>query len=324
MKAKIVFALATVAMMSACSGSKDAGSSAAAGDTAAKSGKTSYRFVVVPKVVHPWFDKVNDGAKQAAADIEKLTGAKVDIQYSAPQKADVVAQNQILESAISTHPDGIVIDLLDAKANRAVLEEAISQKISVVVFDSVAPEGMHLTSIGSDFCAQANIAAERLVKLLDGQGEVAIMMGVPTAPNHSIRAECHKKTFEKYPGIKVVATGVDNDNIETAQKQASAIMQAHPNLKGWVASDAAGPVGIGQAIKESGKAGTVKMVGLDNLKEVLGLIKDGTADSSSSSRPEMQGYWSIISAWQQANGAPAPDHIDTGNVMITKDNLTSY
>lgn len=323
MKAKIVFALAAVAALSACSGSKDAGNGAGS-DAAARSGKTSYRFVVVPKVVHPWFDKVNDGAKQAAADIQKLTGAKVDIQYSAPQKADVVEQNQILESAIATHPDGIVIDLLDAKANRAVLEEAISQKIPVVVFDSIAPEGMKLTSIGSDFCAQANIAAERLVKMLDGQGEVAIMMGVPTAPNHAMRAECHKKTFEKYPGIKVVATGVDNDNIETAQKQASAIMQAHPNLKGWVASDAAGPVGIGQAIKESGKAGQVKMVGIDNLAEVIGLIKDGTADSSSSSRPEMQGYWSIVSAWQQVNGAPAPDHIDTGNVMITKDNLTSY
>src|SRR3954464_14981586 len=124
MKSKIVFALAAATFLSACSGTKDAGSSAAAGDTGAKTGKTSYRFVIVPKVVHPWFDKVNNGAKQAAADIEKLTGAKVEIQYSAPQKADVVEQNQILESAIATHPDGIVMDLLDAKANRAVLEEA--------------------------------------------------------------------------------------------------------------------------------------------------------------------------------------------------------
>ena len=26
-----------------------------------------YRFVIVPKVVHPWFDLVHDGAKDAAA-----------------------------------------------------------------------------------------------------------------------------------------------------------------------------------------------------------------------------------------------------------------
>ena len=81
--------------------------------------------------------------------------------------------------------------------------------------------------------------------------------------------------------------------------------------------------GIPPAIT-SAKTGQTRMVGIDNLAEVIGLIKDGTADSSSSSRPEMQGYWSIMSAFHQVNGGPAPDHIDTGNVMITKDNLTSY
>ena len=28
--------------------------------------KDSYRFLIVPKVVHPWFDKVNEGALMAA------------------------------------------------------------------------------------------------------------------------------------------------------------------------------------------------------------------------------------------------------------------
>ena len=131
----------------------------------------------------------------------------------------------------------------------------MEQGIKVSVFDSVPPEGMALTAIGNDFCEQAEIASERLVKLLNEEGEVAIMMGVPSAPNHAIRAECHKKVFEKYPKIKLVATGIDNDDIETAQKQAAAIMQANPNLKGWVACDAAGPIGVAQAITEAGKAG---------------------------------------------------------------------
>src|SRR5690606_20663188 len=141
------------------------------------------------------------------------------------------------------------------------LEEAISQEIPVTIFDSVPPEGMELTSIGNDFCEQAKIAARRLVELLGEEGDVAIMMGVPSAPNHAIRAECHQEVFDEYPGINVVATGIDNDDIETAQKQAAAIMQAHPNLKGWVACDAAGPIGIGQAIQEAGKVGEVLLVG---------------------------------------------------------------
>ncbi len=283
--------------------------------------KDSYRFVIIPKVVQPWFDKVNNGAKQAAAVIKAQTGSDVQIIYSAPQQADVVIQNQILESSIATRPDGIAIDLLDEKGNRASLEEAVGQGIPVTIFDSVAPADMNLTSIGNDFCEQAQIASRRLVELLKGKGEVAIMMGVPSAPNHAIRADCHQKTFAQYPGIKVVATGIDNDDIETAQKQAAAIMQAHPNLKGWVASDASGPVGIGQAIKEANKTHQVLLVGLDDLTEMLQLIRDGVADSSSSTKPEMQGYWAVMSMWQKALGIPTPKYIDTGIAVITKDNV---
>jgi len=279
------------------------------------------RFVLVPKVVHPWFDAVNNGAEEAAKMLTEATGREVVVEYRAPQKADVIEQNDIISRAIATQPDGIMIDLLDGKGNRVVLEDAADQGIPVTVFDSVPPEGMALTSVGADFCEQANIASERLVKLLGGKGEVAIMMGVPTAPNHAIRADCHQKTFAKYPDIKVVATGIDNDSIETAQKQAAAIMQANPNLRGWVACDAAGPIGIGQAIKEAGKTGDVIAVGLDNLPDLLAMIKEGVVESSSSSMPEMQGYWSVIATWQMSMGKMTPKYIDTGIAVITKDTL---
>lgn len=292
-----------------------------AADAPGTAKKDSYRFLIVPKVVHPWFDKVNDGAQMAAAALKAQTGANIEIVYSAPQTADVVQQVQIVESAISTRPDGIAIDLLDPSGNRASLEAAQQQGIPLAIFDSIPPEGMAIPYIGSDFCEQAKIASRRLVEALGGEGEVAIMMGVPTAPNHAIRADCHRQVFAEHPGIKVVAEGIDNDSIETAQQQAAAIMQANPNLKGWVASDASGPVGIGQAIVEAGKQGKVTLVGLDNLPEMLDMIRNGIADSSSASQPELQGYWSVMLLWAQATGAPVPQYLDTGNAFLTKETL---
>ena len=217
----------------------------------------NYRFVVVPKVVHPWFDLVNEGAQAAAAALEAQTGSDIEIIYSAPTSADVVQQNQIIESAIATSPDGLAVDLLDPAANRAPLEDAEAREIPLVIFDSIPPEGKQITYIGSDICEQAKIAARRLVEILDGEGKVAIMQGVPTAPNHAIRAECHREVFAEHDGIEVVAEGIDMDDIQQAQSQAAAIMQANPDLDGWVASNAAGPVGIGQAIIEAGKTGEV-------------------------------------------------------------------
>ena len=129
--------------------------------------KAEYKFVIVPKVVHPWFDQVNEGAKKAAKMIEDQTGSKVNVDYRAPQSADVVVQNEILERSIATKPDGIAIDLLDAEGNRAVIEDALNRKIQVVVFDSEPPSGLALTSVGGDLAAQARVAGERLVELLN-------------------------------------------------------------------------------------------------------------------------------------------------------------
>ncbi|WLS05979.1 substrate-binding domain-containing protein [Shinella oryzae] len=310
-----------IAILLACATALALPFNATAQDAEGTTKKDAYRFVVVPKVVHPWFDKVNEGAQAAAAAIKAQTGSDVEVIYSAPQAADVVQQNQIIDSALATQPDGLALDLLDPSGNRASLEEAQNQKIPLVIFDSVPPEGMAIPYIGSDFCEQAKIAARRLVEVLGGEGEVAIMQGVPTAPNHSIRAECHRQVFAEHPGIKVVAEGIDNDSIETAQQQAAAIMQANPNLKGWVASDAAGPIGIGQAIVEAGKQGKVTLVGLDNLPEMLDMIRDGVADSSSASQPELQGYWSVMLLWAQATGAKVPGYLDTGNAFLTKENV---
>lgn len=284
----------------------------------------NYRFVIVPKVVHPWFDLVHKGALEQARLLEQLTGDRIQIDYRAPSSADVVMQNNILEQAAATRASGIAIDPLDIDGNRAVIESVMRAGVPVIFFDAKAPDDLGVTSVGNDFAEQATIACERLVEILGGQGKVAIMHGVPTAPNHVERYEAHKACLAKYPGIQIVAEGIDNDDIETAQRQAAAIMAAHPDLDGFLAVNAAGPIGIGLAIKEAGKVGRVHHVGLDNLDQLFDLIEEGVVDSSSSTKPEMQGAWAVLALYMQAKGQPLPKWIDTGIAVITRDNLDQY
>jgi ribose transport system substrate-binding protein len=274
------------------------------------------RFVVIPKVTHPWFEAVRGGADAAARMIQEQTSRKVVIDYRPPAKADPDLQVAILQAAIRSKPSGITIDLLDATRLKPSLEMAEREGIPITVFDSEPPAGLTIPSIGADFCEQAQITATRLAKLISGQGEVAIMRGVPTAPNHSIRAECQRKLFATYPGIKVVASPADYDNVETAKQQAMATMKMHPQLKGWVVTDAGGAIGVGSAIQAMGKQGSVQVVGLDDLPELLELIKNGVVDSTAASKPRSQGYWSVLTLWQQGVGAPPIQRIDTGIAVL--------
>ena len=274
------------------------------------------RFVLVPKVGHPWFEEVRQGALAAGRMITAETGRPVRVDYQPPAQASIEQQQLVLSRAIASKPDGIFIDLLDSSRLTPLLRQARAEGIRLAVFDSEAPSDLPIISVGNDYCQQATLASERLVKLLGGQGEVAIMQGVPTAPNHAIRFRCHQEVLRRYPGIKVVATPMDQDDIATAERQALVTMKAHPGLRGWVASDASGPIGIGRAIRSLGDQRRVQAVGLDDLPELVALIRGGVVQSSVATKPKAQGYWAVLALWQQQLGAPLIERIDTGITVV--------
>ena len=278
--------------------------------------RPALHVVMVPKVSHPWFEEVRQGALAAGRMITAETGRPVRVEVELPAEATIEQQQRVLRRAIASKPAGIFIYLLDSSRLTPLLREARAAGIQLVVFDSEAPAGLLITSVGNDYCKQAQIASERLVKLLGGRGEVAIMQGVPTAPNHAIRFRCHQEVFRRFPGIQVVATPSDQDSIATAEREALATMKAHPNLRGWVASDASGPIGIGRAIASLGAQGRVQAVGIDDLPELVGQIRSGVMNSSVATKPRAQGYWSILSLWQQTLAAPPIERIDTGITVV--------
>lgn len=280
-------------------------------------------FVIVPKCVHPWFDEVNKGAKLQAEILSKQLGVKVTIDYRAPATADVAEQNTVLEQAAATRPDGIALDPLDYEGNKAVIEEIQKQGIPVVLFDAPAPTNSNLTSVGNDFSEQAGIAADKLAELIGEEGKVAVMQGVPTAPNHAERYQAHLDALAKYPNIEVIEGGIDNDSVEEAQSQASAILAANPDLKGYLNCDACA-TGIAAAVEEGGKTDQVTIVSMDNLIEILKYVQSGTITATSSTIPQMQGSMSVLMLWQASIGMEIPKVVDTGIAYIDSENVDMW
>ena len=281
------------------------------------------RFVIVPKIAHPWFDEVHRGAQAEAGVLSRELGVEIVIDYRPPSVCDVVEQNAILEKIAKSQPSGIAVDPVDAVGHMTAINHIRDQGILVILFDSPSPDPS-ITSVGNDFAQQGIIAAERLVKLIGGAGKVAVMQGYPTAPNHKARYEAQLAVLRKHPNIRVVDGGIDNDDIETARQQASAVLESHPDLSGYLCCDASGPIGIASAIKEAGKAGKVKVVSMDGIKPILEAIKEGVIESSSATIPKMQGAMSVLMLWQASLGLQLPKAIDTGIDVITQENVDRY
>lgn len=252
MKKKILAVLLSAAMVAAMAMGCSSGGGTSAKADGEKAGKAEdMTFVVVPKCVHAWFDEVNKGAQKEADLLAEQLGVKVKIDYRAPESAEVSAQNSTLEQAAATNPTAILLDPVDYDGSADIIKEIQDRDIPVILFDAPTPEGSGLTSVGNDFAEQATIAVDMLVEKMGTKGKVAVMQGAPTAPNHAERYQAHLDALAKYPDIQVIDGGIDNDNVETAQSQAAAVLAANPDLTGYLNCDACGS-GVAAAIEEKG------------------------------------------------------------------------
>ena len=151
-----------------------------------------------------------------------------------------------------------------------------------------------------------------MLKRINYKGNVAILNGVPTNSAHADRFQALNDLFKQYPDVKVVATGFDYDDVEKAQTESARILSAHPELNGFAVVDAAGPVGLGLALKEANKVGKVVYVGIDDVPQLQELMRAGVLDLSIATRPHTIGRWITVALMMQNLGIESPIWFNTG------------
>jgi ribose transport system substrate-binding protein len=286
--------------------------------------KRELYFVYVPKLVHPWYEDVKAGADRAIAELAQR-GIIVRYDWDAPTAADVVQQTQRLEAAIAKNPDVLFVSCLDVAANKPLIEEAVERGIPVIGFDTPCPGTPLTTFVGHETYFQDGAdLAEVLAKALDYKGEIGILLGSPGAENHKQRVEGFKRVIAKYPDIRIVAEEYDNDDVERAVNLTASMIQAHPNLRGVFAANASAPIGAGRAIVEAGKKGQVLLVGMDDMPEMVGFVRDGTALAMNVQAVSEIGYWTIVYGVAAANGQTTPLVHDTGSKVVDQTTVDTY
>jgi len=316
----VVIAFALVIGLAACGGNQTASSGGGGG------GGEDLTFVIVPKVVHEWFDAVTTGAVAQADIMSKDTGRKITIDYRAPQAGDPQEQNRIMEQAAATKPQGIALDPLDWTGNQAVVAEIQAQGVPVIFFDARVP-GSGIMGVTSDMAEQARLNAGKMVELLGpAGGKVAIQHGIPTASNHDERYQALKEYLAGQPQIEVVEAPPGMDDIAISQTGAAATIAANPDLKGFLNVDAAAPVGQAAAVEEAGKAGEIIIVGAENMVQIYDYIQKGTIVGGYSVPAVMYGEL-IVTILYHINvcaSGTEPYEIDGGLTYIDKDNVQTF
>ena len=271
---------------------------------------------------NPYFIACRQGADDAARELG------VKLLYDGPTDPDPAKQNEIVETWITRGVDVIAAACENREGISTALRKAQQKGIKVITFDADA-----LPDSRSFFVNQAtpegigNTLMDECARLIGNQGQYAIITASLTAGNMiEWQKAIEKRNREKYPGLTRAVLRPCDDLKDKAFAEATTILNAYPEVKLIMAICSPAVPGAAEAVKQAGKVGQVKVIGLGLPNENKRYVHEGVTDSVILWKVKDLGYLTVHAAKALAEdrlkpGAGQYQGGRAGTVEIQGDNI---
>jgi rhamnose transport system substrate-binding protein len=292
----LVFAALAFAILPACNKTSGPGSS-----TDFANQKLTIAFLPKSKG-NAYFVACRKGADEAAKELG------VDLIFDGPTQTDPAKQNEIVESWITSGVDVIAAACENREGISTALKKAQEKGVKVVTYDSDAnPDARSFFVNQATPQGIGEVLMDEAAKQCGEEGEFAIITATLTAAN-MIEWQKHIKArlAEKYPRMKLVDVRPCDDQKDKAQAEATTLMSANPNLKLLMAICSPAVPGAAEAVKQAGKTGAVKVIGLGLPSENRTYVKEGVTQAVILWKVQNLGYLTIQAANALGQGKLKP------------------
>ena len=308
---------AGVTLLAGCGGGGSGGSGNSGGGSGGGQG-SNYNITLIPGVVgDEFYISMKCGAQ---AEAKKL-GA--NLKFQGPQKFDPSQQTPILNAAIQSKPDAILIAPTDKTAMIGPIQSAVNKGIPVFTVDTFIAKDIALANVASDNIKGGMLAAEALAKGIGKKGKVLCVNVKPGISTTDQRQQGFEKGLKKYPGIKYLGTQFCDDDPTKAASIASATLRSNPDLKGIFGANLFSAEGSASGVRQAGKSQQVKIVGFDAGPTQVKDLKDKTVDALIAQHPAQIGQTGVQMAveYLKTKKKPKKKKIQTGLTIITRSNV---
>jgi ribose transport system substrate-binding protein len=260
----------------------------------------------------------------------------VQTKFVGPVDYDMTAMINTFDQVIAEKPAGILVVGFDP-ALKPSIDKAIEAGIPVVTLDAEVYGSKRYTFLGTGNYNAGREGARKLAEAIGGEGKIALITKVGQS-NLEERLQGYKDELaENFPGIEVVQIIDDQSDSAKAADGLKAVLQRYPELKGVGCVEAAGGVGAATAVKELDLVGKVMIVSMDRDDGTLKFIEDGVIYASVAQKTALMSYLGtkllyyynhapvpVVPDNKAAGVIPLPESVDTGTIIITKDNASFF
>jgi ribose transport system substrate-binding protein len=281
--------------------------------------------IIAKSMSNDVFQASHAGAQAAAKELGAKYNVDVEVEIRTPNDEDATKQAEAIDALVRRGADGIAIACSEANTVTPSIDKAESKGVSVVCFDSDAPNSKRFAYYGTDDKSCGARLIDEIAKSMGGKGTVAILAGNQSAPNLQSRVVGAKEALAKYPEMKLNEPGVFF-HVETPEKAAEAIssaQNANPGIQGW-ALVGGWPLFTKDALKWA--PGSVKVVSVDALPAQLSYLRSGHVDVLLAQDCYGWGGKSVeILLEKIINGkAPADPRVIDPLTRVTKENVDAF
>lgn len=300
-----------VSAVAGCGGSgEDGAQNESAGD--------SLTIAVIPKgATHEHWKSVHTGARAAAEEFG------VNIIWKGPLKEDDrEEQLQLYETLIARRVNAVCIAPIDDRVFVRPVRDAARMGIPTVVFDSALEDTFHVSFVSTDNYRGGVLGAERIARLLNGQGRLIVMRYQEGSAATAFREQGFLDTIRAYPDIEIISDNqYSGATTETAYRASENLLNRFPSFDAIWTPNESSTFGCLRALQDRGLVGNVVFVGFDTSQKLVDALGAGEIQGLSLQNPYMMGYLSVSTAVSALNGEPVERVIDTGVVMATPGNM---
>ncbi len=291
-------------------------------------GPASLTVAFVPKQIgSPFWVAMRKGAE---AEAERL-GVRL-ITLGADRETDVERQHQIIENLIEQRVSALVLAPSGAKEVIPAIKKANQAGIPVLIVDSdihrptAASAGAEtVTYIGSDNVEGGRIAGNAVAQWLGGEGEVALLEGVPGHESTDQRRRGFEAAIAARPGLRIVASQTASGERALGFSVSQNILQAHPKLRAIFAANDEMALGALEAVAAAGRSEAIRVVGFDASPDALANIRSGRMAGSVAQFPSEMGRMGVLTAVSLIrNGKKPALVVHTKVELIQRSNVESF
>ncbi len=252
---------------------------------------------------------VKNGVEAAAKETNST------VEYRAPEKFDMVALSQLIDAAVASKPDGLIVSIPDASALSKSIQEAVAAKIPVISINSgsdVFKKLGCLLHVGQEEELAGQRAGERMKA--EGVKKAAVI----NQEVGNVALDLRAKGFSEGLGSNAEVVAVTMD-FTSARNAIAGYLQKNPDIEGILALGPTGAEPAMQAIEEAGKAGKIKFGTFDLSPTVLQAIDKKQMEFAIDQQQYLQGYLSvmIMANYIKYGLLPANDVVLTGPGFVT-------